>query len=119
MAFCISEDFSLAELGISVLQFWVVLYYNKQAGADVTKIVVIPHSEEDVLTFLGCILAFRRAHPEYPIIASGGGPVGAVTRLIGGLFGIDLTFAVGSKASGPGQMPVDAVRQCLEVIYPK
>jgi len=29
MAFCISEDFSLAELGISVLQFWVVLYYNK------------------------------------------------------------------------------------------
>jgi len=32
MAFCISEDFSLAELGISVLQFWVVLYYNKHSA---------------------------------------------------------------------------------------
>lgn len=90
-----------------------------EAGADVAKIVVLPQSEEDVLTFLGGILAFRRAHPEYPIIASGSGPIGAVTRLIGGLFGIDLTFAVGSKASGPGQMPVDVVRQCLEVVYPK
>jgi 3-dehydroquinate dehydratase-1 len=88
------------------------------AGADVVKIVVKPNSEEDVLTFLGSMLAFRRAHPDYPIIASGSGDVGRITRLIGGLFGIDLTFASGIKGSNPTQMPVGIVRESLGVIYP-
>jgi 3-dehydroquinate dehydratase-1 len=88
------------------------------AGADVVKIVVKPNSEEDVLTFLGSTLAFRRSHPQYPIIASGSGDVGRITRLIGGLFGIDLTFASGVKGSNPTQMPASIVRESLGVIYP-
>lgn len=89
------------------------------AGADVAKIVVKPNKEEDVLTFLNGTLAFRRAHPQYPIIASGSGSVGRITRLIGGLFGIDLTFSSGVKGSNPTQMPVPVVRESLSVIYPK
>lgn len=89
-----------------------------EAGGDVAKIVVKPNSEEDVLTFLSGTLAFRRAHPTYPIIASGSGDTGRITRLIGGLFGIDLTFASGVKGSNPTQMPVAVVRDSLEVIYP-
>lgn len=88
------------------------------AGGDVAKIVVKPNSEEDVLTFLNGTLGFRRAHPEYPIIASGSGDVGRITRLIGGLNGIDLTFASGVKGSNPTQMPVPVVREAFEVIYP-
>lgn len=34
-----------------------------EASGDVAKIVVKPHSEENVLTFLNGTLAFRRAHP--------------------------------------------------------
>lgn len=89
-----------------------------EAGGDVAKIVVKPNSEEDVLTFLNGTLAFRRAHPSYPIIASGSGDTGRVTRLIGGLFGIDLTFASGVKGSNPTQMPVNVMRDSLSVIYP-
>ncbi len=88
------------------------------AGGDVAKIVVKPNSEEDVLTFLNGTLSFRRAHPEYPIIASGSGDVGRITRLIGGLFGIDLTFASGVKGSNATQMPVAVVRDANAVIYP-
>lgn len=88
-------------------------------GGDVAKIVVKPNKEEDVLTFLNGILSFRRANPEYPIIASGSGDIGRITRLIGGLFGIDLTFSAGIKGSNPTQMPVPVVRECLSVIYPQ
>lgn len=88
-------------------------------GGDVAKIVVKPNKEEDVLTFLNGILSFRRANPEYPIIASGSGDIGRITRLIGGLFGIDLTFSAGVKGSNPTQMPVPVVRECLSVIYPQ
>lgn len=88
------------------------------AGGDVAKIVVKPNKEEDVLTFLNGTLSFRRANPTYPIIASGSGDVGRITRLIGGLFGIDLTFASGVKGSNPTQMPVGIVREMNAVIYP-
>lgn len=88
-------------------------------GGDVAKIVVKPNKEEDVLTFLSGILSFRRANPEFPIIASGSGDTGRITRLIGGLFGIDLTFSAGVKGSNPTQMPVPVVRECLSVIYPQ
>lgn len=88
-------------------------------GGDVAKIVVKPNKEEDVLTFLNGILSFRRANPEYPIIASGSGDTGRITRLVGGLFGIDLTFSAGVKGSNPTQMPVPVVRECLSVIYPQ
>lgn len=89
-----------------------------QAGGDVAKIVVKPNCEEDVLTFLGGTLAFRRAHPDFPIIASGSGDKGRVTRIIGGLFGIDLTFASGVKGSNPTQMPVSTMRTTNQIVYP-
>lgn len=87
-------------------------------GGDVAIIVVKPNKEEDVLTFLNGILTFRRAHPEYSVIASGSGEIGRITRLVGGLFGIDLTFSSGVKGSNPTQMPVPVVRECLSIIYP-
>ena len=34
------------------------------------------------------------------------GPLGAVTRMVGGVFGSSLSFAIGEGASAPGQMPI-------------
>lgn len=95
-----------------------ILEQEISAGGDIAKIVVKPNSEEDVLTFLNGTLSFRREHPQYPIIASGSGNIGRITRLIGGLFGVDLTFASGVKGSNPTQMPVNVVRQVNNIIYP-
>jgi 3-dehydroquinate dehydratase-1 len=34
------------------------------------------------------------------------GPLGSVTRMVGGVFGSSLSFAVGDTASAPGQIPI-------------
>ena len=88
-----------------------------RAGAHVAKFAAMPRSEEDVLSLLSATLMARRQYPDVPLITMSMGESGAMSRITGGLFGSDLTFAVGSKASAPGQIPVAALRQCLSVIF--
>lgn len=88
------------------------------AGAHVAKLAAMPLKEEDVLAVLSATLEVRRQFPCIPIITMSMGATGAVSRLVGGLFGSDLTFAVGSKESAPGQIPAAALKQCFNVIYP-
>ena len=88
-----------------------------EAGADIVKLAVMPTREEDVLALLETALAFRRAHPDTPQIAIAMGELGMPSRLIGGHFGSDLTFAAGVNASAPGQMPLAVLRQCLAALY--
>jgi len=90
-----------------------------RVGAHIAKLAAMPRCEEDVLSVMKATLAVRRKYPDIPIITMSMGPMGAVTRLIGGFFGSDLTFAVGSSASAPGQIPVAELRQCFGVVYPK
>ena len=45
------------------------------------------------------------------------GAEGGVTRLAGGLFGTDITFAIGKTASAPGQIPIGPLRQAMAVLY--
>jgi 3-dehydroquinate dehydratase-1 len=44
------------------------------------------------------------------------GPLGSVTRMIGGLFGSSLSFAVGEAASAPGQIPIADLRAVYDII---
>ena len=90
-----------------------------RAGAHVAKLAAMPRSEEDVLALLSATLLIRREYPHIPLITMSMGGIGAVSRVTGGLFGSDLTFAVGSKASAPGQIPVAALKQCLSVLHPQ
>lgn len=95
-----------------------ILKKEIDAGGDVAKIVVKPNSQADVLRFLNGTLEFRTKNPAHPVIASASGQEGRITRLAGGLFGIDLTFASGVKGSNPWQMPVQTVQEINKVIYP-
>ena len=88
-----------------------------EAGADVVKLAVMPAAEEDVLALLETALAFRRGHPDTPQIAISMGELGMPSRLTGGHFGSDLTFAAGAHASAPGQMPLAVLQQCLVALY--
>jgi len=45
------------------------------------------------------------------------GPEGAVTRLAGGLFGSDITFAVGLQESAPGQIPIKELKRGMAPLY--
>ncbi|MDR1979828.1 MAG: type I 3-dehydroquinate dehydratase [Synergistaceae bacterium] len=88
-------------------------------GADVAKVALMPQKEEDVLALLSATLAIRRDFPDVPLIAMSMGALGTHSRVVGGLYGSDLTFAVGSAASAPGQIPVARMRSAFDLMYPR
>lgn len=87
----------------------------EQLGADVAKVAVMPRDLDDVLTLL---TATREASKKLriPLISMSMGPLGAVTRLIGGVFGSSLSFAVGASSSAPGQVPIEDLNTVLSVL---
>lgn len=88
----------------------------QEAGADVAKVAVMAHTPEDVLRLLQASLQARRTFLEIPCVALSMGTVGSITRLAGGYFGSDMTFAVGQRASAPGQLDLGLVRRNLAAL---
>lgn len=86
------------------------------SGADIAKIAVMPKNEEDVLNLLIATLRARMEMPAPPIITMSMGGLGVITRVAGWLFGSDLTFAVGDKASAPGQIPISELRLGMQIL---
>lgn len=84
-------------------------------GADVAKVAVMPRSQEDVLALLAATAQAGR-ELAIPVAGMAMGPLGAVTRACGWLFGSALTFAVGASASAPGQMPIEDVRAAIALL---
>jgi 3-dehydroquinate dehydratase-1 len=87
----------------------------EELGADVAKVAVMPRERMDVLTLL---VATARADEKsrIPLISMSMGPLGAITRMIGGVFGSSLSFAVGAASSAPGQMPIADLTTVYDVI---
>jgi 3-dehydroquinate dehydratase-1 len=44
------------------------------------------------------------------------GEEGGITRIAGGLFGSDLTFALGKASSAPGQIPIADLRRAWSAL---
>lgn len=86
-------------------------------GADIAKVAVMPHDYQDVLTLLNATFKARRQAVKIPLITMAMAREGAVTRLAGGLFGSDITFAIGKAASAPGQIPIDDLRRAMALLY--
>lgn len=85
-------------------------------GADVAKVAVTPKTYKDVLTLLSATYAARTELLDIPIITMSMGGEGAITRIAGGLFGSDLTFAIGKATSAPGQIPIEDLRTAWSVL---
>ena len=85
------------------------------AGADVAKIAVMPNGPRDVLTLLQATLTARETLP-VPIISMSMGGYGALSRLFGWVFGSSVSFAVGEKASAPGQVPMADLTQAVDIV---
>ena len=101
-----------------------VLARMAREGADLAKIAVWPTSADDVARLLGvCARATAGAGTGLgvPVAAMSMGALGAVSR-VAPAFGSALTFAVvpdeqgQARASAPGQMPIQDVRRCLELL---
>lgn len=86
-----------------------------QYQLDVAKVAVMPQGLEDVLTLLSVTHEVRQK-TAIPLITMSMGKYGALSRIVGGVFGSSLTFAVGAKASAPGQVPIEDVQIALDII---
>lgn len=77
----------------------------ERQGADVAKVATMPRDRDDVLTLLAAT-STACAKARIPLISMAMGPLGVATRMVGGVFGSSLSFAVGEGASAPGQPPI-------------
>jgi len=89
----------------------------EQLGADVVKIAVMPNAPSDVLALLGAVSAYTARENSVPAIAIAMGELGRVSRIAGGIFGSAATFTCVGEGSAPGQLPMEALRACLNALH--
>lgn len=85
-------------------------------GADVAKIALMPTCPDDVLNLLGATSQVKLKHPDQALITVSMGQMGTISRLAGGVFGSDMTFASALEESAPGQISAQKMRDILEVL---
>ncbi len=93
------------------------LIQARNLGADIAKLAVMPNDYGDVLTLMQATHRVRAQGMEIPVVTMAMGAEGIVSRIAGGLFGSDMTFAMGRNATAPGQIPIDRLRQAMDVVY--
>lgn len=86
-------------------------------GADIAKLAAMPQNYADVLTLLNATNRARNEGVDVPMVTISMGREGEVSRVAGGLFGSDMTFAVGSKSSAPGQIPIAGLKAGMGLLY--
>jgi 3-dehydroquinate dehydratase I len=84
-------------------------------GADVAKVAVMPNDARDVLTLLDATWQAHRTL-DIPLISMAMGPLGALSRIAGFMFGSALTFGVGAGSSAPGQLAIDELRTAVAIL---
>jgi 3-dehydroquinate dehydratase-1 len=89
----------------------------QRTGADIAKFAAMPQTHGDVLSLFNATRKARSEAVQTPIVAMSMGPMGAVSRIAGGLFGSDVTFGIGMQASAPGQIPIKELRSGLKLLY--
>lgn len=85
-------------------------------GADVAKIALMPTCLDDVLNLLGATSQVKSKHPDQALITVSMGQMGTISRLAGGVFGSDMTFASVLEESAPGQIPAKNIRRVLGIL---
>lgn len=93
------------------------LRYMQRTGADITKIAVMPQSIQDVLTLMEASVMMRETYADRPYITISMSELGRLTRIASELTGSAITFGTLTRASVPGQMEANQLRQILELLY--
>ncbi len=79
----------------------------QERKADIIKLAVMPHSEQDVSNLLEAVLTTYEKYSDVKVVGISMGELGRRTRIEGYKYGSYMTFAIIDKASAPGQVSVD------------
>lgn len=88
----------------------------QELGGDLPKIAVMPRSARDVLTLIDATLTMNEQYADRPIITMSMANLGMISRLAGEVFGSSITFGAAQKASAPGQIETDQLRNVLNIL---
>jgi 3-dehydroquinate dehydratase-1 len=89
-------------------------------GTDISKIAVMPKSENDVLTLLSAGLEMKQMKnlkADRPFIALSMGSLGTITRAASEFLGSCITYASLNNNSAPGQLSVDDTREIMRILH--
>lgn len=93
------------------------LCYMQSVGVDIPKIAVMPQNKTDVLTLLFATEEMVSKHADRPIVTMSMSGIGTVSRIAGEIFGSAITFGALEKASAPGQIRVEELKNILEIMH--
>lgn len=99
-----SHDFDKTPSVDEMLERYNGMYERK---ADIIKLAVMPHSEQDVNNLLEAVSTTYDKYSDVKVVGISMGELGRRTRIEGYKYGSYLTFAIIDKASAPGQVSVD------------
>lgn len=108
------HDFEKTPPSAEITQRLTVMH---ELGADIPKMAVMPQKREDVLQLMMATWTARQILDPVPVITMSMGSMGAVSRVAGEAFGSAVTFGCVGKASAPGQIEADQLKQILEVLH--
>jgi len=89
----------------------------RDLGAAIAKVAVTPKKAEDIVSLFAATCRARQ-ELDIPLITMAMGRDGRISRIAGGLFGSDITFAAGRGASAPGQIAARKLREAMKLLYP-
>lgn len=89
----------------------------QEKGMDIAKMAVMPQTTEDLLTLLDATRIMKEEHTKTPVITMSMSGKGVLSRLTGEIFGSALTFGTVGKASAPGQVPVEELRNMMRLLH--
>lgn len=93
------------------------LCYMQKLGGDITKIALMPRSKKDVLTLLCATEEMQSRYADRPYVTMSMGGIGSISRMVGEVFGVSITFGIGEYSSAPGQIEAQKLKQVLEIIH--
>lgn len=88
-----------------------------RAGGDILKIAVMPQTLFDVWELLECTNDMTVEYTEKPVVTMSMGNMGGLSRFSGEIFGSSITFGVVGKASAPGQIPIEELRDLMSMFH--
>lgn len=94
----------------------MLLEQMMHSNADIVKLAMMPKTTEDVLRLLEETNRFHEKYPQQPLITMSMGKLGTISRISGETFGSCVTFGAGKNASAPGQIPMQKLKQVLDIL---
>lgn len=87
-----------------------------EIGADILKIAVMPQSKGDVITLLSATVDAEDIVNGKPVVTISMGQTGLISRISGSFTSSAITFGTVGKASAPGQINSNKLKDILNLI---